>query len=105
MNSLRVVFPRHTQLAFQRCLPLAELRPYQTSSPPLQIQFQKALKAALPNMDSPTAGQPIIIEAVAPMHGPCVRYSVVELLRKYRQASGHPYHAPCQLHREGRRTR
>ena len=53
----------------------------------VQAQFQKALKAALPNMDSPTTGQPIIIEALAPMHGPCVRYSVVELLRKYRQAS------------------
>ncbi len=48
-------------------------------------------------MDSPTAGQPIIIEAVAPMHGPCVRYSVVELLRKYRQASGHPQPAPYML--------
>ncbi len=49
-----------------------------------QIQFQKALKAALPNMESPTAGQPIVISAIAPMHGPVVRYSVVELLRKYR---------------------
>ena len=36
-------------------------------------------------MESPTAGQPIVISAIAPMHGPAVRYSVVELLRKYRR--------------------
>ena len=57
---------------------------------PTQIQFQKALKAALPNMESPTAGQPIVISAIAPMHGPVVRYSVVELLRRYR----HDAHMP-----------
>ena len=63
----------------------------------VQAQFQKALKAALPNMDSPTTGQPIVIEALAPMHGPCVRYSVVELLRKYRQASGQTQPPPSSL--------
>ena len=35
-------------------------------------------------MESPTSGQRIVVTAIAPMHGPVVRTSVVELLRQYR---------------------
>ena len=62
-----------------------------------QIQFQKALKAALPNMESPTVGQPIVISAIAPMHGPVVRYSIVELLRKYRHDALHGHRCNSTL--------
>ena len=52
------------------------------------MEFQKALTTALPNMDSPTAGRRIVVSAIAPMHGPVVRSSVVELLRQYRCGGG-----------------